>query len=70
MIYKALTGHLPFDGSPTTVLRRKQVEDPSPPLAFCPDLPHDLNELCVALLRATRPGGRVARKSCNGSDRS
>ena len=50
MIYNALTGQLPFDGSPTTVLQRKQMEDPPPPSALCSDIPHDLNELCVALL--------------------
>jgi serine/threonine protein kinase len=61
MIYGALTGLLPFDGPAATVLRRKQVVDPSPPLAFCSDIPHDLNELCVSLLARDpdkRPGGQ------------
>ena len=61
MIYNVLTGQLPFDGSPTTVLQRKQMEDPAPPSALCSDIPQDLNELCVALLArdpARRPRGQ------------
>jgi tetratricopeptide (TPR) repeat protein len=62
MIYQALTGRLPFGGSASAVLRRKQVEDPSPPSVLCPGIPDDLNDLCLALMArepAERPDGQA-----------
>lgn len=49
MLYEALTGKLPFQGSVLEMIQRKQVDDPPP---FSPDaeLPDDLSELCFQLL--------------------
>ncbi|HEX7704052.1 MAG TPA: protein kinase, partial [Kofleriaceae bacterium] len=54
MMYEALAGQLPFDGSPLEILIRKQQEDPLPP----PNADSDLARLCMELLRrdpTTRP---------------
>jgi serine/threonine protein kinase/tetratricopeptide (TPR) repeat protein len=59
MLYEALTGELPFDGSPLDVLVRKQQED-APPVAVGAGGPEDLAVLCAELLRRRpedRPGG-------------
>jgi len=61
MLYEALTGRLPFLGSPLEVIMDKQQCDPIPPRELVPDLPDDLAALCVDLLRrdpSTRPTGR------------
>jgi hypothetical protein len=58
MLYQALTGRLPFEGSMTDVLSRKVVgEVPCPPMALVPSTPADLNDLCVQLL-AREPEAR------------
>jgi hypothetical protein len=60
MLYEALTGELPFDGSVTDILRGKLERDPPPPRARVPDVPPDLDHLCMSLLRrlpAARPEG-------------
>src|SRR5205085_7307140 len=60
MLYQALTGKLPFKGG-IEVLQRKQKEDPARPSALKPDLPADLETLCVDLLQrdpSRRPDGR------------
>ncbi len=51
LLYEALTGQLPFTGPVLKILQRKQVEDPLRPDQIVPDLPRDLVELCVALMR-------------------
>jgi len=51
LLYEALTGQLPFAGPVMTILQRKQAEDPLRPDAIAPDLPRDLVEFCVALMR-------------------
>lgn len=60
LIYEALTGRLPFSGaSALAILMSKQNRDAQPPIELVPDLPEDLNELCVALLHRdpkSRPG--------------
>ncbi len=59
MLYEALTGQLPFSGSPVQVLIDKQQREPRPPAAVVPGVPEDLNHLCVALLRKS-PEARLA----------
>ncbi|MFO0877444.1 MAG: protein kinase [Gemmataceae bacterium] len=53
MLYQALTGRLPFTGSLMKMIRDKQTTDPTEPRALFPDVPSDLNDLCLALLRRT-----------------
>ena len=59
MLYEALTGQLPFTGSPIQVLINKQQQEPRPPAEVVPGVPEDLNHLCVALLRKS-PEARLA----------
>ncbi|HZJ72441.1 MAG TPA: AAA family ATPase, partial [Planctomycetota bacterium] len=66
VLYRALTGVLPFHGPPVVVLMDKQRREPPPPQQLVPELPADLCELCVDLLRRDplqRPdGGEVLRR--------
>jgi hypothetical protein len=60
IVYQALTGELPFRGSPVDVLSAKQHSDPPLPSRLVPGIPEDLETLCVALLQtdsAGRPAG-------------
>jgi len=60
ILYQALTGRLPFRGKFFEVMTRKQTRDPVQPREINPDIPRDLNDLCVRLLRRkpeTRPSG-------------
>ena len=65
VLYEALAGRLPFDGTPLDILMRKQREAPQPPSAGTADVPDDLDDLCMRLLRfepERRPSGAdVAR---------
>src|ERR1041384_2837264 len=61
MLYQALTGRLPFRGKFFEVMLRKQTRDPIQPREINPEVPRDLNELCMKLLRRDaerRPTGR------------
>ena len=66
MLYEAMTGHLPFAGSPEEVFTAKQTESPPAPDALVNGLPEDLVQLCVA---ATRPrsGQETDRPRCGRS---
>ncbi|MDH5672501.1 MAG: protein kinase [Myxococcales bacterium] len=60
MIYEALTGQVPFDGSFREVLRQKQLEDPAPPSELVSGVPPVLDALCMRLLARdpkARPSG-------------
>ena len=57
LLYQALTGQLPFNGSAISVLMEKQQHEPSPPRLVAPTVPPDLNDLCIELLR-TDPAAR------------
>src|SRR5229473_3241279 len=61
MLYQALTGRLPFKGKFFEVMMGKQTRDPIQPIEINPDVPQDLNTLCMKLLRRdaeARPTGR------------
>lgn len=58
VLYEALTGRHPHRGGADEVLRAKQLVDPAAPRDLQPELPEDLDTLCMELLRrdpATRP---------------
>ncbi len=60
MLYEALTGHVPFQGSYLQVLTDKQNVDPPSPAKVVPGVPGNLDELCRDLLLrkpAERPTG-------------
>lgn len=66
MLYQALTGRLPFTGKFFEVMANKQNMDPPPPLSLNPEVPEDLNDLCVKLLARkpeARPLGRDVLKA-------
>ncbi len=70
MLYEALTGVLPYDGSDFYIAMQKKGERPRSPHQLVSDLPYDLVQLCIELLSpnpADRPTGtqlqrRVARR--------
>src|SRR6185436_4933245 len=61
ILYQALTGRLPFAGKFFEVMMNKQNFDPPAPNELVADVPPELNDLCVRLLRRKpeeRPSGR------------
>lgn len=69
MLYEALTGQLPFDGSVLEILRQKETLEPPPPSAIVSGVPDDLDELCRALLRrdpSQRPAGPDILRNLTG----
>lgn len=51
-LYEALTGSVPFEGPVTELMHRKGTLDPPAPHALAPgEVPQDLSEVCLALLR-------------------
>ena len=57
ILFEALTGRLPFEGSAMDVLAMKNTVDARPPSELVPGVPADLDALCLALLDA-EPGNR------------
>jgi serine/threonine protein kinase/tetratricopeptide (TPR) repeat protein len=57
MLYRALTGKLPFAGKSLDVMMKKQLVDPPEPRTINPAVPDELNDLCVDLLKR-EPGAR------------
>ncbi len=61
MLYEALTGRLPFAGSPQELIIAKRTQPPPSPAARVAGIPEDLVRLCLTLLDrdpTRRPGGR------------
>ena len=61
VLYEALTGKVPFQGTAFEILVNKQKFEPAPPRALLPSVPADLDGLCLALLQfdpAARPPAR------------
>ncbi len=66
VLFQALTGCLPFDGTVTEILSQKVAKAPPAPRELVRSVPDDLNDLCVDLLRiepGDRPtGDEIARR--------
>lgn len=59
MLYEALTGVWPIQGSLYPMLMGKQAHEATPPAILVPGVPSDLDALCVALLRRD-PAARLS----------
>jgi hypothetical protein len=62
VLYEALTGQLPIEGSGLALLMKKQTDVPRRPSELVPGVPEDLEALCMELLHidpAARPRGRA-----------
>jgi serine/threonine protein kinase len=69
MLYEVLVGRPPFSGSTTEVLARKTLVDAQAPSDSVTDVPPDLDDLCVALLRRdprARPGDEEILRRLDG----
>ena len=49
--FEMLTGRPPFTGSVLEILRLKETTEPPQPIELVPQVPEDLNQLCIGLLR-------------------
>jgi len=61
MLYQALTGRLPFTGEASKVLWMKSRSEPPTPRELDPEVPAELDALCMALLRRD-PAARATGK--------
>lgn len=62
VLYEALVGRPPFVGTPLQIIAEKLDHDPLPPALLFPEVPDDLDRLCMALLSRT-PGARPTAAS-------
>ena len=70
MLYEALTGKLPVEGSDVEIIMEKQRAEPVPPAVRVAGTPPDLDRLCMELLRrnpAERPLGQEVVARLGGS---
>ena len=58
-LYEALTGRLPFGDSWQQLCSRQSQRDPPLPARIDPEVPEDLNEICLGLL-CRDPGRRLS----------
>jgi len=50
LLHEALTGHVPFEGPSSQMLKARRTEDPVPPSRLARGVPDDLDALCLQLL--------------------
>lgn len=65
LLYQALTGRLPYEGSLLKMQIDRQMSSPPEPTFYSTDVPPDLSELCMELLSYDpndRPNGRQVLK--------
>lgn len=73
VLFEALTGQLPFDGSVLEILRQKEDEEAPAPSDIVSGVPDDLDQLCRALLLRNaheRPSGAEILRFLTGSSSS
>jgi serine/threonine protein kinase len=70
ILYEALTGRLPFDGTVLQILKQKETQEPARPSEIQSGIPEDLDQLCSTLLRRKpeeRPQSAQLRRWFTGS---
>jgi serine/threonine protein kinase len=70
ILYEALTGRLPFDGTVLQILKQKETQEPPRPSEIQSGIPEDLDQLCASLLRRKveeRPQSAQLRRWFSGS---
>lgn len=71
LLWQALVGELPLTGAPIQLMVQKQNFVPDPPSKYIADVPPDLEELCLAMMRVDpkeRPrGAEIARRLATDS---
>lgn len=73
MLYHALAGKLPHEGTAEEIMRAKKERDPLPPSAFVMEVPDDLEALCMQLLARApeaRPSGAAVLARLGVSSRA
>lgn len=73
ILYEALTGRLPFSGTPAEMMEAKQLGAPRAPTELVPNLPRDLSGLAMRLLDSEperRPTGQIFVEMLGGDLRA